>query len=72
MTTKGRGPRCHNCKKLGHIQRYCPERTKTDLKGKKRETKSKNDKVGLVTSHVFGVSEPAHHWIVDSGATCHI
>ncbi len=26
----------------------------------------------LLTSHVLGVSKPAQHWIVDSGATCHI
>ena len=63
MTTEGHGPRCQNCKKLGHIQRHCPERTKTDVKGEPKL---------LVTSHVLGVSEPAHHWIVDSEATCHI
>ena len=22
------GPRCHHCKKFGHIQQYCPEREK--------------------------------------------
>ena len=32
----------------------------------------KSKKVGLVTRHVLGVREPAHDWIVDSGATCHI
>ena len=37
------------------------------------ETKSpKAKKVRLVTRHVLGVREPAHDWIVDSGATCHI
>ena len=45
------------------------------MKGKKRDSKSKStkhDTVGLVTSHVLGASEPTSHWIVDSGATCHV
>ena len=81
---KGRGPRCHYCKKIGHIQKNCSLRIKDErkaeqdgpgMKGKKRDSKSKNtkhDTVGLVTSHVLGVSEPTSHWVVDSGATCHV
>ena len=78
MTTKrqfkGKG---YYCKKYGHVQRNCIER-KADEKAKQggSETargKKKVNKVGLVTRHVLGVRESApHHWIVDSGATCHI
>jgi hypothetical protein len=82
---KGRGPRCHYCRKIGHIQKNCSLRIKDErkaeqdgpgiMKGKKRDSKSKStkhDAIGLVTSHVLGASEPTSHWIVDSGATCHI
>ena len=82
---KGQGPRCHYCKQIGHIQKNCLERIKAErkagqdgpgiLKDKKRDSRSKTTKrgaVGLVTSHVLGASKPTSHWIVDSGATCHI
>ncbi len=80
---KGRSLRCHYCKRVGHIQRNCLERAKDERKteqdgsgntrGRRREQKFKSHKdEALVTSHVLGVSKPAHHWIVDSGATCHI
>ena len=83
MFFKGRGPRCHYCKKLGHIQKNCPERVKVERKaeqdrfgtarsGKKQKYKTREGSVALVTRHVLGVSELARHWIVDSGATCHI
>ena len=77
MTTRfrGRGPRCYNCWKFGHIQRNCPDRTSAEQNGSgtaKREQGTKADSVGLITRHVLGVSKPAHHWIMDSGATCHI
>ncbi len=67
---KGRGPRCHYCHKFGHIQRFCPERSKTTDKrsGKGRE---KVDKT-LVTCHVLSVGGSSNQWIIDSGATCHI
>ena len=59
----------------------CTERTKAeeeknlsteDPKKEKACKRPKPNGVGLVTSHVLGVTEPAHDWIVDSGATCHI
>ena len=68
---KGRGPRCHYSKKMGHIQKNCWERIKAKRKAE-QDGPVKRDAVGLVTSHVLGVSEPTSHWIVDSGATCHI
>ena len=74
---RGRGPQCHYCKKYGHIQKNCTKRIKAEeekakqggsdtVGGKSPKTK----KVGLITQHVLGVREPAHDWIVDSGATC--
>jgi hypothetical protein len=76
---RGRGPQCHYCKRYGHIQRNCTKRIKAEEeKGKQGGSEavggksSKGNKVGLITRHVLGVREPAHDWIVDSGATCHI
>ncbi len=66
--------RCHYCKKVGHIQRNCLERAKDEGSGNtkgRRKFKPHKEEV-LLTSHVLGVSKPAQHWIVDSGATCHI
>ena len=72
--TKARGLKCFNCKKFGHIQRHCPERSKP-VKKSNSKTRSKDDKgdsVGLLAHYVLGASELAHPWIVDSGATSHI
>ena len=74
---KGRGPRCHYCRKFGHIQKNCTERIKNEEKSKQgapAETPKgkKKEKVGLLTRHVLGVRELAQDWILDSGATCHI
>ena len=77
---RGRGPQCYYCKQYGHVQKNCTERTKAEEEkskhgGSEKGKGSKRPKpngVGLVTSHVLGVTEPAHDWIVDSGATCHI
>ena len=75
---KGRGPQCYYCKQYGHMQKICTERTKAEEEKSKHGGSEKGSKrpkpkgVGLVTSHVLGVTEPAHDWIVDSGATCHI
>ena len=76
---RGRGPQCHYCKKYGHIQRNCTKSIKAEEEKAKQggsETvggkSSTGKKVGLVTRHVLGVREPAHDWIVDSGAICHI
>ena len=73
------GPQCHYCKKYGHILRNCTKRIRAEEEKAKQggsETvgskSPKGKKVGLVTQHVLGVREPAHDWIVDSGATCHI
>ena len=76
---RGRGPQCHYCKKYGHIQKNCTKRIKAEEeKAKQGESETvggkspKGKKVGLITRHVLGVREPAHDWIVDSGATCHV
>ena len=76
---KDRGPQCHYCKKYGHIQKKFTKRIKAEEEKVKQggsetvgDKSPKGKKVGLVTRHVLGVSQPAHDWIVDSGATCHI
>ena len=47
---KGRGPRCHYSKKMGHIQKNCWERIKAKRKAE-QDGPVKRDAVGLVTSH---------------------
>ena len=82
LTTKhqcrGKGPRCHYCKWLGHVQKNCFECTRAekdkdkgqDPRGSGRQTKPA---VGLVTCHALGTSNvQGDYWIVHSGATCHI
>ena len=77
-----KGPRCHFCKKFGHIQRNCraAHRRKPQDFQKRREHKPEvkvhvNGKnfstVGLVACHV-GTHHKRYNWIIDSGATCHI
>ena len=78
-----KGPRCHHCKKFGHIQRYCPERQREGggrhkerpkVNATEVESDSENE-VGLIVQHALstGVNRsPETSWIVDSGATCHI
>ena len=75
MTIKSKGSgskvHCHYCKQLGHFQRNCPER----LKGRQElspNDKGKSVKVGLVKHSLLKACEPTYHWIMDSGATCHI
>ena len=71
MVSSGKkGPQCHYCKKYGHIKKNCLERAKQENSERKKGKKS--NKVGLLTYHVLGVTDPAHNWIIDSGATCHI
>jgi transposase InsO family protein len=39
---KGKGPRCHFCRKFGHIQRNCPERTQGEVPRNKKPTERKS------------------------------
>ncbi len=50
--------------------RTCQRREKG--RPERQEKFNTHKEEALVTSHVLGVSKPAQHWIVDSGATCHI
>jgi transposase InsO family protein len=75
----GKGPRCFHCKKVGHIQRNCPERSRAPQGGRppqkkknSRHEKVGNDVVGMITRHTLSAGTPDCCWIIDSGATCHI
>ena len=79
--SRGKGPRCHYCKQLGHVQKNCFERTRAEKdkdKGRDPRPKSGSGKqtkrvVGLVTCHVLGTSNvQGDYWILDSSPTCHI
>ena len=62
--SRGKGPRCHYCKRLGHVQKNCFEHAKAEKdkdKGQDPRPKSGNGKqtkpaVGLVTCHALGTS----------------
>ena len=78
-----RGIRCHNCRKLGHIQMDCYERgerkSERSRKSQKRNSAKKNNKdstrIGLLASaHALAADSDSqrNNWIIDSSATCHI
>ena len=80
-----RGVRCHNCGKLGHIQRNCyaAERQPagSDVKKSERFKKGQSSRSGvsvglLASTHAALAAESSKdstvNWIIDSGATCHI
>ena len=83
---KRKGPRCHFCKRIGHIQRNCFERQKVqnqpnqakDKYTRVNATDVKGDsesEVGLIVQHALSAAanrEPGANWIIDSGATSHI
>ena len=78
---RGKGPRCHYCKRLEHIQKNCVDRAKAEKdkdRGRDSKPRSSSGKqakpaVGLVTYHALESSNvQGDYWIVDSGATCHI
>ena len=78
-----RGVRCHQCGKLGHIQKDCYERNERKYEKPKKPHSHKNSNwkkknengtsIGLVAVHVLAADgELRNNWIIDSGATCHI
>ena len=82
-TRYGKGPRCHYCKKLGHIKRNCDElagkfKGVAQLQDRRRhaygaavqyaEDSSGEQGTGLLVSHAL-TSNLRGKWIVDSGAT---
>uniref|UniRef100_A0A1X7UC74 Retrovirus-related Pol polyprotein from transposon TNT 1-94-like beta-barrel domain-containing protein n=1 Tax=Amphimedon queenslandica TaxID=400682 RepID=A0A1X7UC74_AMPQE len=82
---KKKGPRCHFCKRFGHIQRNCFERQKgqNQGKGKPQQTRvnatdvkgESESEIGLIVKHALSAGanrEPRTNWIIDSGATSHI
>ena len=83
----GKGPRCHYCKKLGHIKRNCNElvgKFKGVAQDRRRsayraavqyaEDSSGEEGTGLLVSHALTMqaSNLRGKWIVDSGATSHM
>ena len=78
--SRGKGPRCHYCKRLekncfDHLRE---EKDKDKDKGRTPKPKTGGGKqtkpaVGLVTCHALRTSDVhGDYWIVDSGATCYI
>ena len=84
----GKGPRCHFCKKFGHIKRNCDEfaRSKNSFQERKKwkqgaykattnsEDNSDSESISLVARQALSASTIGlkDRWIVDSGATCHM
>ena len=62
---KGKGPRCYNCNKYGHISKKCPDKKKSSgFDGKKHGS----------SAHLAAnfASCGDGDWYVDSGASCHL
>lgn len=66
---------CRYCRKPGHVKQDCWK-----LAGKKtgkhtanpvRETGGRDDEA-LVIGHALSITTSKEHWIIDSGATCHM
>lgn len=84
VTKYGRGPRCHFCRKFGHIKRYCTEfaKSKERKEGRRgaygavvnQEDDSDSEGIGLLARHALAASSQSgrNRWIVDSGATSHM
>uniref|UniRef100_A0A1X7T471 CCHC-type domain-containing protein n=1 Tax=Amphimedon queenslandica TaxID=400682 RepID=A0A1X7T471_AMPQE len=82
---KRKGPRCHFCKRFGHIQRNCFERQKGQNQGKDKRQQTRviatdvkgesESEVGLIVQHALSAGanrELGTNWIIDSGATSDI
>ena len=79
--------RCHFCNKPGHFKRDCEEFAKVRGQTKKKnkmgafkviitaedENSTDSESTGLVVLHALSTkSNTRDHWILDSGATCHM
>jgi hypothetical protein len=65
---------CYNCKKFGHFKKNCPDPLKSESsssghKAKIVDADSASDGAFEAT---MGSSVQEHHWLVDSGASCHM
>lgn len=72
---KPRGPLCYNCRKRGHIAKYCKEKKKKHNENPRNQENHKNDK----NETAFNVEVEANSiifenetWIMDSGASAHM
>ncbi len=82
-----KGPKCHHCGKIGHIEGDCWELTKKPDKSicssnSKNRTKPQNayaaeqeeeeeEIIGLIAKNLL-IANRKNNWIVDFGATCHM
>lgn len=68
---KWKSPKCWFCDEVGHIQRFCPKRKKSQHRAKvmEDEIESVSDDEGA-----FPVSDEVHgdKWLIDSGASSHM
>lgn len=63
------GKRCHFCKIKGHLKKNC---WKFKKERNINESKQQANNVENKENYIFSSAGDKSHWIVDSGATCHI
>ncbi len=66
---KWKPPKCWSCDEVGHIQRFCPKRKKSQHQAKIMEEEIESEAEGA-----FPVSDiiDEEKWLVDSGASSHV
>ncbi len=66
---KWKPPKCWSCDEVGHIQRFCPKRKKSQHRAKIMEEEIESEAEGA-----FPVSDimDEEKWLVDSGASSHM
>ena len=84
---KAKGPKCHNCGKIGHIKKFCRDfLRKNDVRpilnvnsnnahANNVNLNTDNESVGLLVTHALKagtVHNLQNSWIIDSGATAHM
>ena len=75
--SKSKGPKCHNCGKLGHIRQNCYELNESKPPQQKcypQKAHKAAESAGLFVYHMLSANTArgSDSWIVDSGATGHM